>query len=53
MAEKAEHGWFKFLNLEKVDIGTGKRSIVKNGIYIDTYQITVPKELAEHGKRNV
>ncbi|EHQ29753.1 type IV toxin-antitoxin system AbiEi family antitoxin [Mucilaginibacter paludis] len=48
LAEKANHHWTKFLNLEKVDLGSGKRSIVKNGAYIDRYQITVPKELAEH-----
>ena len=53
MAEKAEHGWFKFLDLGKVNIGLGKRSIVKGGVYVDAFQITVPKELEEHGKRGV
>jgi hypothetical protein len=53
LAGKANHQWTKFLHLEKVDLGSGKRSIVKNGVYIDHYQITVPKELAEHGERSV
>ncbi|MCO5946717.1 type IV toxin-antitoxin system AbiEi family antitoxin [Mucilaginibacter flavidus] len=53
LAEKANHNWTKFLNHEKINVGSGKRSIVKNGVYIDRYQITVPKELAEHGERSV
>ncbi|MFT3746795.1 MAG: type IV toxin-antitoxin system AbiEi family antitoxin [Agriterribacter sp.] len=50
MAEKADHNWFKYLNLKNVDLGKGKRSIIKNGAFVDKYGITVPKELAEHGK---
>lgn len=50
MAEKAEHSWFKHLDLKFVDLGRGKRSIVKNGVLIDKYGITVPKELEENGK---
>lgn len=50
MAEKAGHSWFKYLNFKNVDLGKGKRSIVKNGVLIDKYGITVPKELEEYGK---
>lgn len=50
LAEKADHTWFKQLDLAKVDLGKGKRSIVKNGVLIDKYGITVPKELEVHGK---
>ncbi|GAB3027842.1 type IV toxin-antitoxin system AbiEi family antitoxin [Niabella terrae] len=50
MAEKADHNWFKCINLKAVDLGKGKRSIVKNGVLIDKYGITVPKELEEYGK---
>jgi hypothetical protein len=49
MAKKVDHEWFKYLNLENVNLGKGKRSIVKNGIYVDKYKITVPKELEQHG----
>lgn len=45
MAGKAGHEWFNFLDLDNVDLGSGKRSIVKNGVYISKYQITVPREL--------
>lgn len=53
IAEKIGHDWFQYLDLKKVDLGSGKRSIVKNGVYIPKYQITVPKELEEYGKRSV
>lgn len=46
LAEKADHSWVKHLNLEKIDLGSGKRSIVKNGVYNSKYKITVPAALA-------
>jgi hypothetical protein len=49
MAEKTGHSWFQHLKLEKIDLGKGKRSIVKGGVYVDKYQITVPKELEQNG----
>ena len=48
MAEKAGHGWVKHLDLKKVDLGSGKRALVKEGVYNTKYQITVPKELEAH-----
>jgi hypothetical protein len=53
MAEKASHKWFEHLDLKNVNVGKGKRSIVKNGVYIDKYQITVPKEFEQNGKSNL
>ena len=50
MAEKANHSWFNYLDIAKIDLGKGKRSIVNNGVFVDKYGITVPKELEEHGK---
>ncbi len=45
LADKADHEWFHHLNLDNVDLGSGKRAIVPHGDYIPKYQITVPKEL--------
>jgi len=45
MADKANHSWFKYLQLDKIDLGKGKRSIAKNGVFNAKYLITVPKEL--------
>lgn len=50
LAEKAGHQWFQSLDPEKFHLGRGKRSIVKGGVYINKYQITVPKELEESDK---
>lgn len=47
LAEIAGNEWFNYLDLDKVDMGSGKRSLVKNGIYVPKYQITVPPELAQ------
>ena len=45
LADKAGHEWLSYINLDKVDLGSGKRSIVSDGVYISKYQITVPKAL--------
>ena len=44
-AEKANHSWFRYLQLNKINLGSGKRCIVANGILIPGYQITLPKHL--------
>jgi hypothetical protein len=45
MAERIGHTWTKYLEKDKVSLGTGKRQIVPGGVYDPLYQITVPKEL--------
>ena len=45
MAEKAGHSWLKYLDQSKIELGFGDRLVVKNGVYIKRYGITVPKEL--------
>jgi hypothetical protein len=50
MAEKAKHTWVEYLDTEKIDLGKGKRSLVKNGLFVEKYGITVPKALEEHEK---
>jgi len=48
MAEKARHDWFNYINFEKINLGKGKRSLVKDGVYISKYRITIPKALANY-----
>jgi hypothetical protein len=48
MAEKAGHYWFEELDTNKVDMGTGKLQLVKNGVFSKKYSITVPKELNDY-----
>lgn len=50
LAEKFEHEWVKHLNHEKIDLGSGKRSLAQNGVYIPKYQITVSKEVAAYAR---
>jgi hypothetical protein len=45
-AEKATHGWFKQLDISKVDIGVGKRSLVESGVFVSKYKLVLPNELA-------
>lgn len=45
LAEKAGHSWARYLKPEKINLGIGKRCIVKGGIFIPKYQITLPETL--------
>jgi hypothetical protein len=47
MASKANHQWLDFVDQSRIELGTGDRAIVKGGIYISKYKISVPKELTE------
>lgn len=44
-ARKADHAWVKKIKLNEIDLGNGKRSIVRNGIYVPAFQITLPENL--------
>ena len=46
MAHKAQHQWLSFMELSAISLGQGDRSLVKGGVYIAQFQISVPKELA-------
>lgn len=48
MAEKAGHEWFLMLNTDKIELGSAKHQLVKGGIYVPKYKITVPKELYDY-----
>ncbi|PHS06167.1 MAG: hypothetical protein COA78_14525 [Blastopirellula sp.] len=49
LANKAGHDWLQYVNLDNVNLGSGKRSIVRHGVFDSKYQITIPKELEERG----
>lgn len=44
-AKRHQHPWFKRLDTKSIDLGEGKRMLVKGGKLDKTYQITVPEEL--------
>ena len=43
ISEKNEHSWLNELNIGKVNLGSGKRVIVEDGILDTKYKITYPK----------
>ena len=45
MAEKAGHAWFDDLDVSRIDIGSHKHQLVKDGAYVAKYKMTIPKEL--------
>ena len=48
MAEKAGHTWYKALKLENINLGTSRFMITPIGKYINKYNMTISKELAEY-----
>ena len=50
LAEHYRHAWVSKLNLSKVALGVGKRSIAKNGCFEKKYQITIPETFREEQK---
>lgn len=47
LAEHYRHAWVDKLNLSRVDLGTGKRLVVKKGCFERKYQITIPESFRE------
>lgn len=50
MAEKAGHSWFRFIKIDTIDLGKGKRSLASSGLYNKKYKITIPQELDSYGR---
>ncbi len=47
LAQLSGHSWLKYISQDKVNIGRGKRQIVKGGVLDTRFGITVPLELAD------
>lgn len=45
LLERHDHAWIKRIDWNTVDLGKGKRSIIKGGRYNDQWQITVPRKM--------
>jgi len=48
LADKANHHWFPFVDLNPIDLGSGHRYIGSGGVFVEKYLITVPEELAHY-----
>ena len=45
LAEKANHPWFKAIDTDKVNLGSGRRMISPTGKFVSKYNITIPTEV--------
>jgi len=45
LLKRHEHTWIKHIKWNAIDLGKGKRSIIKGGRYNNEWQITVPKAM--------
>lgn len=48
-AERHNHAWLKGLNRKDIDLGSGKRMLVRGGKLDAKFNITVPENLDAHG----
>lgn len=46
-ADRHRHAWRARLDMSRIDLGSGKRMLIKGGRLDPTYQITVPADLGE------
>ena len=44
-AERVSHSWFKYIDTQSIDLGSGVRSLVNEGAFVPKYQLVLPKEL--------
>ena len=47
-ADRHSHQWSSQIDGENIDLGSGKRSIIKGGVFDKKYNITVPKEMMQN-----
>ena len=45
MAKKAKLPVLEYIDLDKIDLGSGDRAITKKGVYDKELKISIPKEL--------
>ncbi|MCF0207544.1 MAG: type IV toxin-antitoxin system AbiEi family antitoxin domain-containing protein, partial [Bacteroidales bacterium] len=48
MAEKVNHSWFRMLDTTKISLGTSRYMATPTGRYINKYNMTIPKDLADY-----
>lgn len=53
LADRFQHPWLNFVDLSNINLGSGTRSFVKNGVYIDKYKITVPKAFEKNERPEI
>jgi hypothetical protein len=52
-AARHRHAWFSKLDTKRVDLGRGKRLVVKGGALDARYQITVPRGMTHGSEQSI
>lgn len=52
-SDRHGHDWRQVLSRDGVDLGRGKRMLVKGGAYDSAYQITVPREMVGDSEKSI
>lgn len=52
-SDRHGHAWRKALETEGIDLGRGKRMLVKGGAFDAGYQITVPRQMAKEDENTL
>jgi len=52
-ADRHSHAWHQVLETKEIDLGKGKRMMIKGGTFDALYQITVPREMASGSEPSI
>jgi hypothetical protein len=47
-----DHPWQAKLNTEGLDLGSGKRMLIRGGVLDKRFQISIPREMADGSQAN-
>ncbi|EIM63088.1 type IV toxin-antitoxin system AbiEi family antitoxin domain-containing protein [Desulfobacter postgatei] len=52
-SDRHDHAWLKELETKSIDLGRGKRMLVKSGVFDAAYQITIPKQMVKEDENSL
>ena len=52
-SDRHGHDWCQDLKIDGINLGKGKRMLVKGGAFDPTYQITIPREMSAGSKQSI
>lgn len=52
-SDRHDHAWRNELEIKGINLGRGKRMLIKHGAFDATYQITVPRQMVEENENNL
>jgi hypothetical protein len=52
-SDRHGHEWRKALKIDGINLGKGKRMLVKGGAFDPNYQITIPREMSVGSEQSI